>query len=408
MSISLTNIEKSARRMLASCVACTLVAHADAQFQETFVLSGAQYAKFAALSPVAEPDWNCLDVALPEASIAAIMPNDQSGDPERITAMLQQLQGLVAETVLASTGPIGAAYLDGSLAAVEFDIFPANPVLDPSTTLPLVGVIQSPDGELLGTMHCFSAEQYALRQDFFEQFMGTPLKSYELWLGHVLQSSASGSRSLRVSGSSNTVYGDLMTNGTLHVEGFANVIPDFLTYAIGYVLNGSEHELGPVEPAVTGLLPTPQSSAAAYVEMATQSHTSFAGSITIVRAAGGGFATSQGASIPDGSVVHATGDVYVGSDDLVGRLTIISGGSIVFSTSGCEISGAVDGLLAWSASGSESHTVSISGNRNILRGASYSDGEFEVLGSENEITGRACGFAVTVGGSENKINDGTR
>lgn len=384
---------------------CVLSLGLPVQAQEVFTLSPDRFAELqdivATIDPV--PDWNCLDVALEETPLRAIMPNDDAGNPARATRMLQFLQDLVPETVLASTAAIGTALQDGSLDGIECDLFASNPAPAPGASMGIWGVVVGPAGQAVGTVHCYGAADYAARTAQLAAFAGGPLEARRLWLGRVLYAGSGGSRSLRLAGQRNFVLGDAKTHGVLRIEGSQQTAPDTLNFTVTAVVSGTGHTIANTSGESVGTLPAVAQGPSFFVAHAVTTGTSFTGSVSIVDDGSGGLATSSGQAIPDGAVVYATGDITVDGAGLTGRATFVSEGSVVFASDACALDCAVEGLLAHATV-----DVRVEGSFHSLLGACYAGDRLVISGDANTLHGRGIGHAIEITGDDNVVNDGAR
>ncbi|MEW6073230.1 MAG: hypothetical protein AB1726_11655 [Planctomycetota bacterium] len=359
-------------------------------------------------------DWNHFDMKVAETTIRAILPNYLSGDPVNIEEMNRFNKHLVADTVLKSTGEIATWLQNGTLVAVEFDVLASDP-FDPPPPDQHMGTIGQIEGEnllgqygVLGTMYCYDQEDYNNRIAYLVLMMGREPNRPTVWLGDTLQSGASGSTSMRLSGATNTVVGSVHSNGDLRLSGTGYIMLQKITF-VGLFLTqpGAGNLLGPVVQAPSKALPSPAHDAAWYLAAATANGTFFAGDLSILDDGAGGLASATGVALS--GVVYATGAITIESSSLTGTVTLVAGGTIDLAGSNCLLGAAVDDLLLWSTSTIATDAVALDGSGCVLTGAAYAPGvEFRVGGSTNQLTGRILASKVKVTGSLNTFTDGTK
>lgn len=364
--------------------------------------------------------WNCLNVGLAEAmpGMRMIVPNDQSGDPDRVRHMLRLGKDLFVDGVTLSGGTIQSDYDAGVLTGIEFRLWTANPVPQPAVTdtLGYRGAIYQDAGDslvFLGWMYCFDATGFTARLNAIAAFMGgTPLVQEKVWLGDLMQATDSGPLSLRVQGTRNQVYGDLRSQGTVRLLGQHNQVLDRLLWTSSLVAGGANNSYGSDEQ-ITLPMPSraPRQSEGHYLSLAAAAGQAFVGDILIVDDGSGG---ARVGSQPVSGVVHATGVIHVeGDEGIQAALTLIGGAGVQFYGNNCALTPAVDDLLAWAPGiidpcASEHNNVRFEGRYNELTGAVYSGlGDVEIVTLGSTLFGRYSGTKVKVGGAENLISDGT-
>ena len=356
-------------------------------------------------------DWNHFDMKVAETSLRSIMPNYLSGDPVNIEEMNRFNKHLVAETVLLSTGQIGAWVQNGTVVAVEFAMFSTDPFPSPtayqSVTGSIVGENMAGQQDELGTMYCFNQAQYEQRISELTVIMGRSPNQPTVWLGNTLQSATTGSKSLRVQGTANVVVGSVHANGDLRIGGESHVLLQGLTHVGMFIASMGGHQLGPHAQASSKALPAPAHGAAWYQSEAVAGGTFFAGDLLIRDDGQGGLMSSTGVAL--GGVVYATGDITVESSGLTGKVTLVAEGAVDFPASNCLLGPAADDLLMWSTSTTATDAIAIDGSGCVLTGAVYAPSvEFRMGGSTNQLAGRIIADAIKVTGSLNFLSDGTK
>ncbi len=376
------------------------------------------------LSTPGEDTWNCMNVRIAEVNpgLRMVVPNDQSGDPDRIRHMLRLAQDLVVAAVLEAGGPIGESWQNGTLSAIEFRLFPANPVMspvpcdtEPCETLPFRGVLVEDVG---GTqvwrayVYCFDEEQFGRRMDFFTNMMGAPLQERTIWLGDLAHSSGTGDFSLRIQGARNVLCGDARTSGTLRFMGVGNKAVDTLLWGQAFIFGGSGNQAGGIVQDPQPLaLPAPAHSLAHYAGLAGAAYQSFVGDV-ILTGDGNGGALIDG--VPVSGVIHSTGMIHVEfGEGVAGAFTLVAERGVEFYGNECTLTPAVDDLLAWSVgtldpSSPTDNVLRLEGRLNQLTGALYSPlGDMDVLTLGSNLLGRCAAGRIRIGGSENVLSDGT-
>ncbi|MEM7516648.1 MAG: hypothetical protein AAF368_06970, partial [Planctomycetota bacterium] len=346
----------SALAFLLATVASSAPLHAQAWVDEVIILQPELSTRLVETQNANnnEQVWNCMNVGLAEAmpSMRMIVPNDQSGDPDRIRHMLRLGKDLFVDGVTISGGTIQSDYDAGVLTGIEFRLWTANPVPQPAVTdtLGYRGAIYQDAGDslvFLGWMYCFDAAGFTARLNAIAAFMGgTPLAQEQVWLGELMQATDTGTHSLRVQGTRNEVYGDLRSQGTVRLLGQENQVADRLLWSSALVSGGTNNTYGSDEQIALPMPSrTPRQSEGHYLSLAVAAGQSFVGDIVIEDDGNGGARVgSQSVS----GVVHATGVIHVeGDDGIEAALTLIASAGVQFYGNNCVLTPAVDDLLVW-------------------------------------------------------------
>jgi len=355
-------------------------------------------------------DWNCLDIEVAGAPLRVIIPSYErvEATPEEIRERTRRLAKLLLPaTVFASSGTVAGYYESGELFGVELDVFPTNTVPPPSFAagecLPIDARILGPDGaggqEYRGNLFCYKATQWAARIELLTDLGDGAPSQHRMWIGPVCHSSSSVARSTWIGGGSNTVYGDVKSNGGLRVSGSGHVVPYWNDYATMCSVLGDDLEMGPLAKLPAAAASAPPHAALWY--SANADHF-FAGDVFLTAGPAGEAVTGQGQ--PVAGLVYASGGIFVEGNAITASLTLVAQGPVVINGTACDIEAAVDAMLAWSVG----DDVSFEGSDNALQGSVFAWGEMAVPGSGNVLVGCLRGDQVRVGGQHNLISDGTR
>ena len=107
-----------------------------------------------------ESDWNCVCVDIAANPIALIVPNDQSGDPDRLEDVLLMSNDVFVEAVLGCGGTIGTWRDNGTLAGIELrwsgGLHPAS-LPAAADHLGTIGRLQDDQGNPLADIYCYDA-----------------------------------------------------------------------------------------------------------------------------------------------------------------------------------------------------------------------------------------------------------
>jgi len=365
-----------------------------------------------------EGDWNRQKSIVAGNGLFVLTPDDSGTSTTRSEELLKLTKLLLEKTVLSSTGQIGTWMGDGTLHAVELDLFGTDdPLAAPAATerLGTVGKLTGLDSSglpaTLGWIYCYDSTLYQARLTALASATGgTVTGNQTLFTGPTIQSKGEGSFAIFLNTDNSSIVGDLLSNGGIRVDGDNNAIADNLTARSSIVATGTGGTLGTqifVTPVTA--LPTPEQTALQYENLAKANSTFFTSSITIVGDGAGGFETSQG--LPISGVVYAVGDISANFSGLTGSLTLISEGSIEFLGSNNNISAAVDDLGVWAIkdpTGQVDRDVVVSGAGNSLVGRVFAPGgAVEIQGDDNFLVGSLYGWKVVVAGDGQTISDGT-
>ena len=365
-----------------------------------------------------ETEWDRQKSILAGNGLIVVTPDDSGSSTSRSEELLKLTKLLLEKTVLPSSGQIGTWLSDGTLHAIELDLFATNDPLHAPAASERLGTIGKLTGldsggqpATLGWIYCYDSTLYQARVTALASATGGPVAGNQtLFTGPTIQSSGEGSFAVFLNMDNSSIVGDLLSNGGIRVDGDSNEVTNYLTARSSIVATGTGSSLG-TEVTVTQVsaLPTPEQTALQYENLAKATSTFFNMSITIVGDGAGGFETSQG--LPISGVVYAAGDISANFSGLTGSLTLISEGSIEFLGSNNNISAAVDDLAAWAIKdpvGQEDRVLVVSGADNSFVGRVFAPGgTVEVLGDNTSIVGSLYGRKVVVAGDGQAISDGT-
>ncbi len=360
-----------------------------------------------------EGEWDRGTMGMAGTNLVVITPNDEVTSPARTREILSLAKLIFEDTVMVSTGQIGAWYGNGMLAGVELDYFgSADPTSrpQPGEYLGTVGRLQCLDeiGDPidLGWVYCYDAAQLAAREAALDAGGGLDKLVFH---GPVLQSSGTGTQSMFLLTSNTSVQGEVQTNGAFKLIGSDVVAPERIRSMGGSTVRGSGHSLGELVVETQAFtLPAPSGSAGHYQGLATANGTFFNQDV-VIRQGAHGPETDQGILLS--GVVYSTGDIVVESGALSASLTLISEGNVELGGSKNSLGAAVDGLLAWAIDDGDPETennVVITGTANTLVGRMFAPGgRFALLGDDAVITGNVIADTILVTGDGHSIGDGT-
>jgi hypothetical protein len=358
-------------------------------------------------------DWDCVSVELFGDGLKALVPLDQSGNAPRQTEILALVKVLLEDTLAVSSGTIGAWASDGTLEAIEYDVFGGDdPGAKPKADDCLdVADLLDPSGVLVGKMYCYDAAQYAARVSDLVSAKGAPLVEFGVFTGPTLQSGTSGQFSMCLLTNGTTVQGQVRSNGWIRIDGDNDVVSGALRYRESYVSRGEANTLGGfVYDAAAASLPAPPRSAAQYEADAIANGTFFNASITIVSDGIGGLKTTN--DVPISGVVYATGNILVQDGSLTASLTLVAEGSIELGGDANVLSAASDHVLAWAVDDGDPETLNdivVAGEGNHLFGRLYAPGgSIGVLASGQTLLGNLIAAKILVSGDDHSFGDGTK
>jgi hypothetical protein len=401
---------------LTTALAAVVLATA-ASGSESFSLAPVNAGRLATVvdgSSGPEGDWGCVGVELFGEGLSCIVPIDEVNDPPRQSELLSLTKLLFEDTVVISNGPIAAWAADGTLQAIEYDLFGTDdPGAKPEADDCLdVAELLDPSGAVVAKMYCYDAAQYAARvSDLVSAKGGTPLDEFGVFTGPTLQSGTSGQFSMHLLTNGTTTRGQVRSNGWIRIDGDNNSVSDVLRYRESYVSRGEANTVaGFVYEAAVTPLPAPPRTAAQYEVDATANGTFFNDSITIVSDGLGGLKTTN--DVPISGVVYSTGNILVQDGSLTASLTLVAEGSIELGGDANVLSAASDHMLAWAVDDGDPETLNdivVAGEGNHLFGRLYAPGgSIGVLADGQTLLGNLIAAKILVSGDGHSFGDGTK
>lgn len=363
-----------------------------------------------------ESDWNCVCVDVAAQPITMIVPNDQSGDPDRLEEVLLMASDVFSDAVLGCGGTIGSWRDAGALAGVELRWSGGlNPASLPGASdhLGTIGRLQDDQGNPLADLYCYDALLLPARIADIETEMGGPLAVEEIWLGPALVAGETGAQACKVNGTENTVHGDVHSAGDFRVTGNDHVLVNQVRYEGTASITGTGHDIPDHQVTTNAVtLPPLPSPVGDYLLQAQLNGTWFPGDVTIIDGGPTGLKTDTGDSVS--GVIYAVGRIYVEGNGLTGTITLVSERGVSISGDDNSFTAAMDGVLAIAIGGAVPYdrldnNVQLDGRLSDLTGSLWAPGGMvEIVTTANALTGKAVGLKIRLAGSENVFSNGCR
>jgi hypothetical protein len=201
-----------------------------------------------------------------------------------------------------------------------------------------------------------------------------------------------GADDLDMSGSDNTIQGDVHTNAVMKVSGNDWRVTGAAEATRGFKVNGRGHDLGRrSQPRAEGF-PT------AYNGDAYRPTFTFTGNVDLKNVSS---VWSRSGTLKSG-IYKTTGTFILSGNNVRGEVTLIAAG-VQIAGKNNRLFPFKDGLLC-QVSGSGNNAVHVAGNGNTLGGMINAPaGAFQMTGHDNEVYGMVMADTVKLAGSDNKV-----